>query len=95
MALLAGCSSAIERPGGLLSCSGFSMPLVFLVCGAPCVIGTLWDVTDKDCNALTDALLQHGLDATQLPTLQRDLVATRRALRQPIVNGAAFVIIGR
>lgn len=43
-----GCSSGAVAENGAFEPSG--MVLAYLVAGAPAVVGTLWDVTDRDCD---------------------------------------------
>lgn len=45
---LMGCSSAIVNENGAFEPDG--MALAYITAGAPAVVGTLWDVTDKDCD---------------------------------------------
>jgi separase len=47
-AWLMGCSSAAVTEHGEFEPSG--MVLAYLSAGSPAVVGTLWDVTDKDCD---------------------------------------------
>jgi separase len=48
---LMGCSSGAVTDNGGFEPSG--MILAYLTAGAPAVVGTLWDVTDKDCDRAT------------------------------------------
>jgi len=45
---LMGCSSSAVTDNGGFEPSG--MVLAYLLAGAPAVVGTLWDVTDRDCD---------------------------------------------
>ena len=45
---LMGCSSSSITDNGEFEPSG--MVLAYLLAGAPAVVGTLWDVTDRDCD---------------------------------------------
>jgi separase len=45
---LMGCSSSAVTDHGTFEPSG--MVLSYMAAGAPAVVGTLWDVTDKDCD---------------------------------------------
>ncbi|QDS72205.1 hypothetical protein FKW77_005238 [Venturia effusa] len=45
---LMGCSSAVVNENGVFEPDG--MALAYITAGAPAVVGTLWDVTDKDCD---------------------------------------------
>jgi hypothetical protein len=56
-AVLMGCSSAklFQASRG----SALSGPLAsYLAAGSPCVVGNLWDVTDRDIDRFTTALLK-------------------------------------
>ncbi|XP_066064677.1 LOW QUALITY PROTEIN: separin-like [Chamaea fasciata] len=57
--LLFGCSSAALSPRGDLEPTG--TVLKYLLAGCPLVLGTLWDVTDRDLDRLTLALLRGWL----------------------------------
>ena len=55
--LLMGCSSGrLVRRGQASDPDGFALALL-LAGGAPCVVGALWDVTDKDIDRYTTALV--------------------------------------
>lgn len=65
--LLMGCSSVllrspnepsvdVESPGSLLL-DPEGIALSYLVAGAPCVVGCLWDVTDRDIDAYAETLM--------------------------------------
>jgi separase len=45
---LMGCSSAVVQENGVFEPDG--MALAYITAGSPAVVGTLWDVTDKDCD---------------------------------------------
>jgi separase len=45
---LMGCSSAVVVENGVFEPDG--MALAYIAAGSPAVVGTLWDVTDKDCD---------------------------------------------
>jgi separase len=45
---LMGCSSAVVLENGVFEPDG--MALAYITAGSPAVVGTLWDVTDKDCD---------------------------------------------
>lgn len=47
-AWLMGCSSAVVVENGVFEPDG--MALAYITAGSPAVVGTLWDVTDKDCD---------------------------------------------
>ncbi|XP_054724805.1 uncharacterized protein LOC129235139 [Uloborus diversus] len=56
-ALLMGCSSGrLNQLGRQLEAHGIA--LRFLLSGCPCVVGNLWDVTDKDIDRFMEKLIQ-------------------------------------
>jgi len=55
-ALLVGCSSGRLRPRGCYEAQG--PVLRYLSAGAPAVVGTLWDVTDKDIDRFAGKVLE-------------------------------------
>lgn len=58
--LLFGCSSAHLHIPGIFNAHG--TPVSYLIAGAPAVLGSLWDVTDGDCDAFaTETLEAWGL----------------------------------
>ena len=58
-ALLWGCSSGRLRSRGIYDAAGPA--LNYLLGGAPFVVGTLWDVTDKDIDSLSMACMRSSL----------------------------------
>ncbi|KAL0191363.1 hypothetical protein M9458_014061, partial [Cirrhinus mrigala] len=61
VALLFGCSSAALSVLGHQE--GTGIILSYLTAGCPLVLGNLWDVTDRDLDRFTSALLQSWLSA--------------------------------
>ena len=60
VALLLGCSSAAMTEAGEFE--SYGVPMTYLCAGAPAVVGTLWDVTDKDIDRFSlRALERWGL----------------------------------
>lgn len=60
VSLLMGCSSgALQRYPGLTESSGTIVD--YLLSGSPAVVGNLWDVSDRDIDRLTAALLSRWL----------------------------------
>jgi separase len=80
------------------------MALALLGAGARAVAGALWDVTDRDIDRLTGALLRRALllpppecEAAAAPTpvpLAEALAASRGVCRLPHLVGAAPVLYG-
>ena len=58
-ALLWGCSSGRLRSRGIYDAAGPA--LNYLLGGAPFVVGTLWDVTDRDIDSLSMACMETSL----------------------------------
>ena len=56
VALLMGCSSGTMTEAGEFE--SYGVPMTYLYAGAPAVVGTLWDVTDKDIDRFTMTTLQ-------------------------------------
>ena len=56
VALLMGCSSGTMTEAGEFE--SYGVPMTYLYAGAPAVVGTLWDVTDKDIDRFTMMTLQ-------------------------------------
>ena len=54
--LLMGCSSGTMNEAGEFE--SYGVPMTYLYAGAPAVVGTLWDVTDKDIDRFTMMTLQ-------------------------------------
>lgn len=64
VALLMGCSSATLTEAGEFE--SYGVPINYLHAGAPAVVGTLWDVTDKDIDRFSVKVLERwGLFAEQ------------------------------
>ncbi|KAF2399345.1 hypothetical protein EJ06DRAFT_495058 [Trichodelitschia bisporula] len=92
---LMGCSSAAVTEHGEFEPSG--MVLAYLAAGAPAVVGTLWDVTDRDCDRAAIRLGEvWGLwDGTETgKSLVEAVVQSRDACYLRHLNGAAFVVYG-
>ncbi|XP_068068836.1 separin [Anomalospiza imberbis] len=92
VALLFGCSSAALAPRGPLEPSG--TVLKFILAGCPLVLGTLWDVTDRDLDRLARALLQGWLGGGPGTPLLAQLAQARAAPRLKSLIGAAPVAYG-
>lgn len=104
-ALLMGCSSAALTAAGEFECYG---PVWnYLMAGSPAVVGTLWDVTDRDIDRLAGrvfeewGLLARGTfgDGTRGPgdeptSLAEAVARAREACRFKFLNAAAVVVYG-
>ncbi|XP_005397224.1 PREDICTED: separin isoform X2 [Chinchilla lanigera] len=92
VALLFGCSSAALAVHGDLE--GAGIVLKYIMAGCPLFLGNLWDVTDRDIDRYTDALLQGWLRAGPGAPLLRHVSQARQAPRLKSLIGAAPVAYG-
>uniref|UniRef100_A0A8C3RJ80 separase n=1 Tax=Cyanoderma ruficeps TaxID=181631 RepID=A0A8C3RJ80_9PASS len=90
--LLFGCSSAALSPRGNLEPTG--TVLKYILAGCPLVLGNLWDVTDRDLDRLTLALLRGWLGGGPGTPLLAQLAQARQAPRLKSLIGAAPVAYG-
>ncbi|KAJ8260340.1 hypothetical protein GJAV_G00179830 [Gymnothorax javanicus] len=90
-ALLFGCSSAALAVHGELE--GAGVILNYLMAGCPLVLGNLWDVTDRDIDRFTKALLQSWLSARGTGLLDH-MNSSRQATYLKHLIGAAPVVYG-
>ena len=59
---------------------------------SPAVLGNLWDVTDKDIDRYTKALLENlPIDG---PSLQKHVTVTRSTCDLPYLTGSSPIIYG-
>ena len=72
------------------------MALSYLCAGAPCVVGNLWDVTDRDIDRFCLALLEDFLDPRGgvSKSLPQCLAQARSVCKMRHVVGAAPVVYG-
>lgn len=61
LALLMGCSTA--RMQGNQKMESYGLPFAYLTAGIPCMVGCLWDVTDRDIDRFAWALLRWAAKA--------------------------------
>ncbi|XP_062932120.1 separin [Cynocephalus volans] len=92
VALLFGCSSAALAVHGNLE--GAGIVLKYIMAGCPLFLGNLWDVTDRDIDRYTDALLQGWLRAGPGAPLLYYVSQARQAPRLKYLIGAAPVAYG-
>ena len=99
--LLFGCSSASLKQCGEYDCYGTALD--YLIAGAPCVLGNMWDVTDKDLDKLTKSTLNHfgineGDDHNEANdrrcNISQSLAMSRDVCKLPYLTGAATVVYG-
>ncbi|XP_041501970.1 separin isoform X2 [Microtus oregoni] len=92
VALLFGCSSAALAVHGSLE--GAGIVLKYIMAGCPLFLGNLWDVTDRDIDRYTEALLQGWLGAGPGAPLLYYVSQARQAPRLKYLIGAAPVAYG-
>ncbi|XP_057412809.1 separin isoform X3 [Balaenoptera acutorostrata] len=92
VALLFGCSSAALAVRGNLE--GAGIVLKYIMAGCPLFLGNLWDVTDRDIDRYTEALLQGWLGAGPGAPLLYYVSQARQAPRLKYLIGAAPVAYG-
>ncbi|XP_036616254.1 separin [Trichosurus vulpecula] len=92
VALLFGCSSAALAVHGNLE--GAGIVLKYIIAGCPLFLGNLWDVTDREIDRYTEALLQGWLEAGSGAPLLSYIIQARQAPRLKYLVGAAPVAYG-
>ncbi|XP_043823033.1 separin [Dromiciops gliroides] len=92
VALLFGCSSAALAVHGNLE--GAGIVLKYIIAGCPLFLGNLWDVTDREIDRYTEALLQGWLEAGSGAPLLPYIIQARQAPRLKYLIGAAPVAYG-
>uniref|UniRef100_A0A8C8VLM4 separase n=1 Tax=Pelusios castaneus TaxID=367368 RepID=A0A8C8VLM4_9SAUR len=92
VALLFGCSSAALAVRGNLE--GDGIVLKYIMAGCPLVLGNLWDVTDRDIDRYTEALLRSWLRAGSGAPLLQHVIQSRQAPRLKYLIGAAPIAYG-
>ncbi|KAG1942617.1 separin [Pimephales promelas] len=92
VALLFGCSSAALSVHGHQE--GTGIILSYLSAGCPLVLGNLWDVTDRDLDRFTSALLQSWLSSGSGSSLLQHLAQSRNATHLKHIIGAAPIAYG-
>ncbi|XP_052016533.1 separin [Apodemus sylvaticus] len=92
VALVFGCSSAALAVHGNLE--GAGIVLKYIMAGCPLFLGNLWDVTDRDIDRYTEALLQGWLGAGPGAPLLHYASQARQAPRLKYLIGAAPVAYG-
>ncbi|XP_070758909.1 separin [Enoplosus armatus] len=90
--LLFGCSSAALAVRG--DQEGQGIILNYLIAGCPFVLGNLWDVTDRDIDRFTKALLESWLSAGSGAPLLDYMGSSRQATHLKHLIGAAPVVYG-
>lgn len=68
--------------------------LSYLCAGAPCVVGNLWDVTDRDIDRYSISLLEGIYQAKRPTNLAKCTMSSRGACKLRYIVGSAPVIYG-
>lgn len=92
--MLWGCSSGILRDQGDLDRTG--TPNDYVLAGSPCLVGNLWDVTDKDIDRLTAGVMDNlglGTKDKGMSVVQA-VSAARTVTKLQYLTGAAPVVYG-
>ncbi|XP_029450938.1 separin [Rhinatrema bivittatum] len=92
VSLLFGCSTAALVVRGNLE--GVGIILKYIMAGCPLVLGNLWDVTDRDIDRYTVALLQSWIKAGSGAPILRYVAQSRQAPKLKHLIGAAPVVYG-
>ncbi|XP_041837386.1 separin isoform X2 [Melanotaenia boesemani] len=90
--LLFGCSSAALAVRG--NQEGQGIVLNYLTAGCPFILGNLWDVTDRDIDRFTKALLESWFSAGSGAPLLQYIGSSRQATHLKYLIGAAPVVYG-
>ncbi|XP_042874759.1 separin-like isoform X2 [Penaeus japonicus] len=101
LALLYGCSSVRLAPRGRIP-DPWGVVLNYLIAYCPCVVGMLWDVTDKDTDNLTLEMLRalqgiNGAPGSPLANPPSDIplvVARSRSICRWYLTAAALTVYG-
>ncbi|CAL4079627.1 unnamed protein product [Meganyctiphanes norvegica] len=101
LVLLYGCSSARLAPRGRIP-DPWGIILNYFIASCPCVVGMLWEVTDKDTDKVTQVMLRAllGQGETESSTLANPptdvalLVSRSRGLCHWYSTAAALVVYG-
>jgi separase len=85
-----GCSSVALQENGDYEPIG--TVLSYLLAGSPCVVGNLWNVTDKDCDRFTKALLEDWFKGGE--SITECIIRAREECKFKYLMGAATVCYG-
>lgn len=70
---------------------------------SPCIVGNLWDVTDRDIDRLTEEFLESWIKEDELNEKSNDttynsicthLISARKACKMSYLNGSAPIVYG-
>jgi separase len=68
--------------------------LSYLMAGAPCVVGNLWDVTDRDIDRFSVALLEGVFSSDDNRSIAQSVAEARSACKMRYIVGSAPVCYG-
>ncbi len=94
-----GCSSGNQYVLG--DFEPYGTVLAYIIAGCPCIVGNLWDVTDRDIDRLTEDFLESWLKETDEDKRQykdslicAHLNKSRKACKMAYLNGSAPIVYG-
>jgi len=96
--LLIGCSSAKQIKSqnyiskGEAELAGISIE--YLLCNCPFLVGNLWDVTDKDMDAMTEHILEAATTPNSVTDILDLIQQARNQCKMKYLNGSALVCYG-
>lgn len=96
--ILMGCSSGNQYVLG--DFEPYGTILAYIIAGCPCVVGNLWDVTDRDIDRLTEDFLESWLkESDDEKGSKENLICTflnksRLACKMTHLNGSAPIVYG-
>jgi len=94
--ILMGCSSGALKSvwGKRMLFEPRGIALSYLCAGAPCVVGNLWDVTDRDIDRFSVSLLEGIYQAEEITNLAKCTMSSRDSCKLRYIVGCAPVIYG-
>jgi hypothetical protein len=97
--ILMGCSSGNQYVMGEFE--PYGTVLSYILAGCPCIVGNLWDVTDRDIDRLTEEFLDSWIADNEQNKIEKDarsicihLNKSRKACKMDFLNGSAPVVFG-
>lgn len=74
-------------------------PYRFMMNGAPCYVGNLWDVTDRDIDIFSESLMSHWFkrwkpEQAKTNSLAKSISLSRQSCKLKFITGCAPVIYG-
>jgi separase len=96
--ILMGCSSGNQYVMG--DFEPYGTVLAYILAGCPCIVGNLWDVTDRDIDRLTEDFLDSWIknhedtEDMQSNSICFHLTKSRAACKMQYLNGSAPIVYG-